>query len=288
MVSTVLEVADRCYRNWLHAPDDQPVIVSFAADFAVGDVTLTYDHSALAPDEEELIAPGVLIEAGTELMRIVNAASESEIVVRRGMNGTQAQAHSDGDEIRVAPTFARSTIVDAVKDAVVALYPTLWRNEAVALTTARGIVEVPGDVVTAASFLLDDGTPRSVRVFSTPESTTGRAAIFPGTASGKTGYLLYKGRFPRPFSDTTDLYNLGVLPEWERIVEVGAVAQAVAGRDLDALTAEYITEQLSTDALPVEAPQRIRNGLLTLYNIWIAEARRSLRGDEPIPVEMNQ
>lgn len=289
-MSTVEHLANRVQRDWLHAPDDQPVIVLLSGDVAADSATLPFDNSSLAPDEEYLFAPGVLAEVGRELVRIRSATS-TILTVTRGVNGTEAVAHLAGAEITLTPTFSHAAVTEAVKDQVVALYPRLHQVATTEVTADSGYVEVPAEVITIDSFSALVGSryqPRNVSLLRNfPASSTGKAIQFHGVASGTSGYLTYRARFGRPGADDTELADLGVEPEWERIVAVGAAAQVVAGRDLDALTAEYITEQLEREALPSDAPQRIRNGLLTLYNIWLEDASRGLRADNPVPVVMH-
>lgn len=291
-MSTVIEVADRCYRDWLHAPEDQPVILALSAAATAAATSFSYDDSVLAPDEVDLLAPGVLVELDTELARVTAVDFDAgTLSVRRGVNGTSATSHAADAELRVAPTFARSSIVEAVKDSVVDLYPQLWQSASATLTAASGIVEVPAEVVGVDGFVIASGSsagrPRAVEFLPHfPGSSTGKGVRIYGVSAGTEGYLTYRARFQRPSFGSDRLETYGVRPEWERIVGIAAAAQVVAGRDLDALTAEYITEQLQREALPNDAPQRIRNGLLTLRGIWLEQEHRSLRGDEPVPVLM--
>jgi hypothetical protein len=291
-MSTVAQVTDRVYREWLHPGDDQPVRMTLSAGVDDVATSWSYDDATLAPDEEDLLAPGVLVEVGTEQARITDVDDTANtLTVIRGVNGTTKAAHTSGDEVTVAPTFGRHAVVEAVKDNVVALYPSLWQVATEQVTTSSTFVEVPATVVTPVSFVWLNGSRYQNGVADLlpdfPPSSTGKAIQFFGVPSGKTGYFTYRGRFTRPSAEATELSTLGVDATWERIAAVGAAAQVVASRPLDELTAEYITEQMQREALPPGASTDVRNGLLTLRNIWLDEAHRSLQAEMQPPVVHN-
>ncbi len=286
--STVGGLVERVYRDFLHPADDQPVVLALAEDIGDEATSLTYDTAGLAPDEESLLGPGVLLEAGYEQMRVLSVdATSGEVTVARAANGTSATIHLEGEPLTVAPTFTRQAVLDAVSDNIQALSPSLWRTATVNITTSRDLVELPADVVDIVELYVD-GRAVSAQFIDNAPTSTGKAVATPGLRSGRTGYLTYRAAFERPASEFEELADLGVRPEWRRIVVVGAAAQVVAGRDLDALTAEYITEQLQREALPAGGPQSIRNGLLTLHNLWLDEARQALRVERPARIVMQR
>ena len=123
---TVDTLVDRVYRDYLEPADDQPVMVATAAEITTADTTVTYDDATFAPDEEDLLAPGVLIELGYEQMRVTDVDPDTNTIsVLRAVNGTEAAAFDAGTEIRVAPIYARQSVFEAVADNIVALYPDL-------------------------------------------------------------------------------------------------------------------------------------------------------------------
>lgn len=289
-MSTVSEVADRAYRDFLLPSDDQPVRVTFSS--GVDDSTTTWPYSAdtLAPDEEPLLAPGVVVEAADGEQALITAVdyTGNSLTVVRGYNGTEAAAHVSGDTITVAPLYPRRSVLDAVKDNVVALYPSVWQVATEEITTANTPVEVPAEVVSPVEFMWKNGkrwqagTADLLEHF--PKSSTGKALQFYGVPTGKTGLFTYQGRFARPSADSTDLSGLGVSGEWERIVAVGAAVQSIGGRSIEALTSEYITGQLERETVPVEASGNVVQGLLQLYSVWLDQASRNLRAEQSSPV----
>lgn len=288
--TTVGDLADRVFSDWLFSGEDQPIIVTLAADVDDSTGTWTYDDDTLAPDEEEALSPGVIVEAGSEQARVKSVDYDANsITVIRGVNGTTAAAHSEGDEVVVAPTYGRRAVVDAVLENVEALYPSLWHVDTEEITTSTTFVEVPSEVVTPLSLLwacgddyIDAPLPQLLPNF--PPSSTGKAIRTIGTQDGRTAYFTYRSKFSRPDDEDADVGESGVERQWERIVVVGAAAQVVASRPLDRLTAEYITEQLEREALPPGSPTDIRNGLLTLRDLWLRDAARDLRASEHHPV----
>jgi len=250
---TVAALADRVYREYLHLGDDQPLIVTLdgAVDGAV--TTWTLDLTAgIAPDELEVLGSGVVLETvdGEQVLVTGFAETESQVTVIRGYGGTEASAHPDGAHVIVAPVYGRQAVLDAVADNIVALYPALWATLTVEVETSSDPVEVPEGCLTPVGLLWSNGSgqwreARDLRLLDRfPPSATGKAILVADAAPGFTGYFTYRGRFDRPAATTTLLTELGLEPEWERIVVVGAAAQVVAGRDLDQLTSEYVTEQL--------------------------------------------
>lgn len=287
--ATVGSIVDRVYRDYLESPDDQAVMLTVTSAVAADATTIAYADSTLAPDEEDLLAPGVLIEAAGEQMRVIDADSGGNTVtVTRGVNGTEPAAIAAGDEITVAPLYSRRSVYDAVCDNIAGLYPDLSVMGTTTLTSASTPVEVTSEVVAVhAARRITGSSVSSVNVEllrNWPPSTTGQALVFSGVSPGSSVYVTYEARFPRPTSEADVLGDLGVDATWERIIVVGAAAQVVGGRDLDPLSQEYIVEALEREGLPVGSAQRVRNGLLQLHQSYLTQARRNLRATRAAPV----
>jgi hypothetical protein len=293
-MSTVGELIDRVYRDYLEAPDDQPVVVTVTAPVTATATEVSYDDSVLAPDEEDLLAPGVLAEIGTELVRITEVDPETNaLTVTRGVNGTVPAAISANAEMTLAPLFPRQTVFDAVADNVVALYPDLARVETTTITAASSPVAIPGEMLAIRSAVrLSSSTvvPVAVELLrSYPLSATGIAVQFTGRVpTGESVYLTYETTFDRPTVETDDLADFGVEPAWERIVVVGAAAQVIAGRSIEQFSAEFITEQLEREGLPVGAPQQVRDGLVRYHRFLLDQARRGSRAGRTTMVVLHQ
>jgi len=290
-VSTVGELVDRCYRDYLAPADDQPIIVTVSGAVTDSATSITYDADTLAPDEEDLLAPGVLAEIGNEQVRITAVDTTTDtLTVIRGVNGTTAAAIADGAELRVAPMFPRQSVFDAICDNVVDLYPDLFRVATQTITSASGAVEVSADIVALRGATWISGSrPIAGHVEllkDYPPSSTGQAVTFYGIPAGKTVYLAYEGRFDRPTAEADDLANFGIDETWERIIVVGAAAQVLAGRELDTASTEFLTEQLEREGFPVGSAHRIRDGLLRYHAYLLDRARRNQRADRTVPIVM--
>lgn len=291
-MSTVGDLVNRVYRDYLEGPDDQAVIATATAGITDTATTLGYNADTLAPDEEDLLAPGVLIEVGLEQMRVTGVDETADtLTVLRGVNGTTATVIAAGAEIRIAPMYPRQSVFDAVADNIVALYPDLHRTATQTVTSANALVDVSADIVavTGARYLSGNNVVNAnvELARSWPGSATGQAIKFHGTPTGRTVYVTYEARFNRPETEDDIVGDLGVDAAWERIIVVGAAAQVLAGRELDAVSVEYITEAMEREAFPVGSTGRLRDNLLRFHGYLLEQARSSARANRTTPVVMN-
>lgn len=290
--TSVRAVIDRVYRSYLHPGDDQPARALLATTVDNIGTAWTYSAGMLAADEEELFAPGVVVEVGTEqaLVTAVDLGTRKLTVVR-GYNGTARVGHDADEPLTVQPPFSRQSVFDAVADGVVGLYPTLYHVDTTALTTASTYVEVPAEVVNVTGFSYEtgsrwvDGNVALLDPF--PPSSTGKAVNFYGIPPGKSGHLTYRALFARPTAESDDLAASGVQESWLRIVEVGAAAQILSGRELDSVQQQYITEQLRAESYPALTAMRQAGALWEVRDRLMREAAKRLYGSTEVPVAMN-
>lgn len=289
-MATVAELAEQVYRDYLLPADDQPVVLLLDGAVARDATTLGFLADTVAPDELDMLAPGVLIEAQSgELMLVRDVDLDtSQVTVLRGYRGTESEALADGSVLTVAPLFPRASVLDAVKDEVVGLWPDLYRTRTIQITTSLEPISVPADVQTPVDLMVMYGmTPlhETADLLSHyPPSPTGKAIVMRRPLDGWTAWFTYRARFSRPENATDDVTWSGVEPEWDRIVKVGAAMRAIAGRDADQMSSEWITEALERESLPSDAPRGVRDGLLQLRAIWLDQAARDLRARDPHPV----
>lgn len=290
--TTVGDLVDRVFRDYLEQPDDRLLRLSLVDAIGASDSSLTLDISMLAADELDLLAVGALIEQDYEQMTVLDADHDTGVVaVQRGANGTTAVGHAAGGLVTIAPVFGRLTVADAVAENVVGLYPRLWRTVTEPLTSARGPVDISADAIEVVDFVYGagDGTyaaGSAALLDRFPPSVTGKAVQFYGTPVGRGGYITYRARFPRP-DLTDDLTALGVEREWERIVVVGAAAQSLPGREFSATAQEFISEQLQAEGYPPLTPVRQASALWQIRDRWLDEAARNLLADHPVRTVMN-
>lgn len=297
-MSTVAQLIDRVYRDYLFPVVDRPAMSRLTTTVTNAGTTVVYNPGLFTPEEEALIGGGTLIEMERELLLVtvadINARS---LTVVRAQNGTAAAAHTAGCPIYIAPTYPRQVIFDAVADNVVRLYPTLWAVETDTIVTATTPVEIEGDAVEIIRFIFPDTDTSSgtTRFLSAPVElltdfayvTSTVAVQFTGAVpTGRTGYLTYKRKFSRPTAETDDLATTFLLDgAWERIVAVGAAADAVVGRDIDLATPDFITETAAAEAFPLGSAEKLRISLLRHYAYLINQAQRDLRHRYPVGTE---
>lgn len=279
-------LVDRCYREFLHPGDDQPnrspLTDALTADDT--DTAVTFNTALFEADYDDAWAPGTIIEVGREQMLVV-AGTSMPLTVTRGVNGTDVEAHGVGDLVTVQPKHTRQAVFDACADAVVNLWPRLWHVETVDATVTQPFTEIPADAVTVVQWRTAYGGTRYssspttiVRDFAA--SATG-VALFIDDDTGTQGWLTYRGRFARPTAETTDVADLGVDEAWDQIIVVGAAAYLLSGTpDIDAATANFITEALAAEAFPALTAGRISDRLFRLHELLLERASRSLRATD--------
>ena len=251
----------------------------------------------------------------------------NSVVVVRGVRGTDAAEHLEGAVIKIAPPFPRQVVFDAVKDQINNLFPTLFAVETQSLTTGTGYTLIgsydsPGthnyivSILSAISQYTDfsvgsdttgvnfapvtsslvelpnpftytdaDGTSRTITYSSGPSVV--HAIQFAGISSGHTAHVTFKKKFIEPTAETDTLATIGLETEYEPIIMACVAAQLMAGRDIPAATADYITDQLSVSSFPVNSANSIRNSLLQYQQLLINQARKYLRAKYPEAVSVD-
>ncbi len=291
-MSSVGEVISRVYRDYLEAPDDQPIRATLGVAVSSLADSFTYDPTYLTAEEEELFGPGTLIEIESEevLIGTVDIAAHTLGGLRRAMNGTESDAHAVGAIITLAPMWRRASVFDAVGDAITDLYPDLYRVATTASLTisTTGPTEVPAEVARplflwarSSSTTTDWARVDVTFLDQFPGSTTGKAIVAP---YGGSGYLVYAKKATRPTSETLSMDSLGVEANWERLVSLGAAISLVSSKEFDAIGNEFLTNQLKSQGFPTGSAGRVRDGMIRLYEYWLDKAQAELRTRYPTPV----
>ncbi|MDA7543927.1 hypothetical protein N8814_05255 [Acidimicrobiia bacterium] len=139
MSSTIGDLVDRVYREYLEPMDSVESYSYLTGGISSSDTTLAYSNDMFSVEEEDALDAGAIVEVGQELMfsTALNTVT-NEITVTRGARGTTAAAHSAGDLIKITPQFPRKNVFDAVVDQIENLYPTLFAVETKTLTSGTG------------------------------------------------------------------------------------------------------------------------------------------------------
>lgn len=295
-MSTTGGLMDRAFREFLTPPDEQPARFTLAA--AITDTTatsFTVDTTLLSAEEENLFAPGTVVELGRELIQLGAYDENTNICSSciRGLNNTTKATHLIGAQGLLAPKFSRQAVFDVVADEVELLYPDLSRvGETGSLTISdTTYTEIPAAVIKPMYVHARPNGSDSDSQWGEytaiefrdhfPPSSTGKAMYVSGLCGTATGYLVYRGRFTRPTDEDTDLVaTCGLEDEWERIVLLGAVAYLVAGKDLSPIEQQFLSEQLANQGFPVGSAARVWSALRAFRQDLLEKAMKAQRGRE--------
>lgn len=141
MSTTIENLVDRCFREYLEPMDDLNSYTSIPTGSGINSsaTTISFTPELLTQEEEDMMDAGTIIEIEQELMYCtgINTVS-NEITVVRGALGTTAAEHLAGKIIKIAPVFTRKAVFDAVVDQVNNLFPTLFAVDTQSVTTGTG------------------------------------------------------------------------------------------------------------------------------------------------------
>lgn len=294
-MTTVGELLDDILYGWLYPPDERPVTAYLSGAITSSALTATYDDAPLTAEEEDLItAGGVDIEIGREIIPLGDASNpvgNTLSFIKRGARGTSAASHPDGAEVRVQPTWTRHQAWKAVSRVIQRLYPRLEARRYATVTTGTYYATVPAAVQDPETFVYQEagGNVRnlSARLLELPGTGTGKVVQIADSSgalatAGLSGSLIYRGRFSPPTRESDDLADLGVTSDLEDVVTVGAVAHIVSGRDLDPLTADFLSERIEGEGGTLR-PGAVRESMLRYFEYLLREAQR----DQEAPIVMN-
>lgn len=293
MSLTVGGMIDRILRNWLLPPDEQPVRFQLSAPLDASSTTLPLNASLMPPEIRNALSPGVMIELGREQILAGNVSPNATSITNcvRGVNGTTATPHASGALGMVAPPYSRQELYDAVGDAIINLYPTLYHLHTETFTTSPSPIPVAADFISPQDLVVLSGADvvsAAVRVLpSYPPSPTGKAVLIDAPA-GLSAHLTYRTPFHRPDSESNLLFtDLGVEEPWYRIIETDVVAQVIASRDLEAVYTETLTHRLEAETFPPTSASRIHQTLLRYHEYLLERASRYLKARDGLPTVYN-
>lgn len=283
-MSTVGNLVERIFRDYLTRPGDTPVQTKIAGAVNVSDPTVVYSAD-LELEEVDLITPGVIVEMGIELMRITDHDEDTRTLTwDKGVYGSTDAAHVAGTLLRVAPKPSRFMVFEAVADAIENLYPDLY-----AVGTEWGdpgdtVVELtaspaPGQILGATQMVSGEPLPVTARlVRSDVEFGTGVGIYYESREfGGEDVSIRFTKAFTRPTALTETLVSLGVETGWERIIIYDALAAFLISPDIDATTQEYLSEALSAEGFPATTGTDLSVALTRLRENEIRKARTRLR-----------
>ena len=139
MSSTIGDLVNRVFREYLEPMDDLNSYTAVATDFNASATSISFDADLLTQEEEDMMDAGTIIECEQELMYCTDIDTvNNTITVVRGALGTEPTGHTTGKIIKIAPVFTRKAVFDAVVDQINNLFPTLFAVDTQSVTTGTG------------------------------------------------------------------------------------------------------------------------------------------------------
>ena len=139
MSSTIGDLVNRVFREYLEPMDDLNSYTAVATDFNASATSISFDADLLTQEEEDMMDAGTIIECEQELMYCTDIDTvNNTITVVRGALGTEPTGHTTGKIIKIAPVFTRKAVLDAVVDQINNLFPTLFAVDTQSITTGTG------------------------------------------------------------------------------------------------------------------------------------------------------
>ncbi len=291
-MSTVAQLIDRAYREYLYPPREQPARTTLATTIDDSIETIIYTDGILSVEEENSLGEGITIQLGQEIILVTAVDTSTQTLTTtdgRAWAGTIAAAHTGGDELRIAPDYPRRVVFDAVADALEMLYPDLFVVKTTDSVVSSGWEVAPanvGDVVGANYWGHGKWRDCGVKVLKGfPDSGTERAFLFAGGMPGARAYVRYKAKPTRVLLETDDVgdefEDFFIETRWETIVILDAVASIIGSHDVDAATQEFITESLTAQGFAPGQGESVRDALLRLANFKRAQQKKTLFREYP-------
>lgn len=291
MSTTIGDLVNRVYLEWLTVPDDQVSQSHLPTALNDTDTTFVLDD-VLTPEEEVLLGVGTVLEIDQELLRTTAYVEATRTVTAfRGVLGTTAAAHAQYAPVIVAPSYARKAVFDAVGDSILELYPDLWGVATTDVHAAKLVDFTDTQAVSILNARCDRGDrwiETSVEfVPSWPDSGGGNALLFPDPSVwGHTVFVTYRYQFSRPTSEATTMASLGLDTSWERLITVSTAASLLAGQEFDQTAAEFLTEALERTGVPFGNITDVTTQLVRYRLLLLQQAKRALTARYNTPVHV--
>lgn len=272
-------VVDATFRRYLEPPDFQPAM-GFLRQGMVAEEELKIGNFSL-PEDEQLLRVGVVLEVGTELMRVVAYDQATRTAsIRRGQLGTLIAIHFEGDPVKISPTFPRMDVIEAVGSYIPLLTPPLFTVNVIHASQVFPQVAILDDEL-AVSIIdvrcegqMFSGQQYTQLVEHHPQTGT-RAVILP-QIDGDV-WIRYRRRTVAPSGDQgehTLLTELGMEPVWAPAVMAGAAGEMMMGRDIPRTQTEWVGQVLESQGVSVGKRQELAIGLLNYRELLIEEFKR--------------
>lgn len=281
-MSTVGAVMERLYRTYLYPPDIRPAQAHLNTALNASDTSVVFKNFVI-PEDEELVKVGAVIEINAELMQLVGYDELTTTgTVIRGVMGTTAASHLVDDPILLSPPYPRLSVLEAVADNIITLYPRLYQ-----VTTAE-IVSIGGGIAPLDDTLAVEVVEAWSEGFGSTQDHDARIVDYHPAVGGRalvtnlhTGdlWVKYRRRFGNATAESDTLASLGVEDRWANIVMIGAAADLFAGRDLPATHVEWVEAVLQAENIPVGSRSSLATRLASYREYLMENAKKEMRAE---------
>lgn len=287
---TVAAIVDRLFRTYLYPPDARPAQAFVKTQLLIGGTSLDLKNFVI-PEDEDLMAAGVVIEIGSELIQVTayDAITLVASGLLRGFMGTTAVQHEVDDPVLLSPPYSRLSVFQAVADNIITLYPRLYTvTTGSVVPVSNGIAALDDVLAVEVVECWENGLSSAVdydaRIVDYHAAVGGRALIT-NLASGQV-WVRYRRRFGDAADETVTLADLGLEERWVNIVMVGAAADMFAGRDLPASETRWVEAVLEAETIPVGTRSQLARQLLQHKEYLITQAQKEMRAEYKAKVHM--
>ncbi len=291
---TIGAIVDRLNRTYLYPPDARPAQCFLNGALDSTATTFILDNFVL-PEDEELMAAGVVVELGSELIQVItyDTLTTTVTLAERGFLGTTAVAHLDNATVILSPAFPRQSVFDAVADNILTLYPRLYTvttGSVVAITAGVAALDdiLAVEVVEAWEDGYSTSTDIDARIVDFHPATGGRSLIT-NIRVGQV-WVRYRRRFGDVAEETTGeattLVTLGMEERWVNIVMAGAAGDLFAGRDIPASVTSWVEAVLEAEAIPVGTRSSIARNLAAYREHLLTQAAKEMRAEYRAKIHM--
>lgn len=254
---------------------------------------LTADGLVMQVQDGSAVTVGIC-EIDDELVWIQsvdpNAGSATIAPYGRSYAGSGASAHSVNARVTSTPLYPRYVVKQAVNEAILSTYPTLFRVGDTTFTYQAGIgtysLPAEADRVLSVSYrtLTPDRTwvpSRSYRYSKNPDGVT--LSLYDTPYSGGTVHVSYAAAPKRLLDTDTDFTACGLPSSCEDLIRLGAAMRLLTFSDTPNIslgTAE--ADFAAANQGQVGGGTSVSRFMLQMYQLRLQEEARSLQEKNPV------
>ena len=288
MATTLKQLLGRIETKYLEPVTEETAAAPLVSDINSSETTFRITPAVLSPDELSYIGPGKLLELESEIVRVISFNQillEAEVI--RGVRNTDAVPHLAADtDVRIPTRFPRDETYSALRSAIEALWQPLFvQKEEFITLDSSGFLQLPLSTVRIISVQYEsqvDGWRKIQATLLNPhpyDTAVAAVQVAKNPYGSALALVKYGVKVTVPPLVTDEIFDLPA--KWERIVLADAAAELLSGVDIDALTQEFLTQQLRLERFPVRSGSTINRALVQYREYLVELAERDLRSASP-------